>query len=307
MAVLVAKKISRKTVDIIAAGPPCQGFSTLSKRNVNDPRNRLFKNLVKFVAEFKPKIFVMENVPGLLSMDGGKTIKKIKTEFEKQSYFVHVAKLSASDFGIPQRRTRVFVVGTSKQIPLNDLFPHKNGHATISVREAISDLDFLGVGKSSSKYKYKPESDYQKWLRGKSKSLYNHEAPRHSKKIQRRFSSMPKGSYGKHLKTFDSCKRDCFKFDPSRPSNTVTTLPEDFVHYKLARIPTVREIARLQSFPDSFRFMGPRTTGGSQRRLSCPQYTQVGNAVPPYLAEIFFRQMKKVIKKYYKGSKRGRN
>ena len=103
----------------------------------------------------------------------------------------------------------------------------------------------------------------------------------------------------KKVKGYDSSKRDCYKFNPLEPSKTLTTLPEDFIHYEQNRIPTVREIARLQSFPDDFVFCGPRTTGGVQRKNTCPQYTQVGNAVPPMLSEALFSNLKKVLKKYY--------
>ena len=295
----LAKQINRKKVDVIAAGPPCQGFSTLSRRTENDPRNKMVRNLIKFVHVFKPKIIVIENVMGLLSMNDGRTIKRIVKEFENMSYHVTVRHLLACDFGVPQQRKRVFIIGTKKFIPPDELFPIKNGHAIVSVREAISDLSFLGINESSKTYKYKPRSQYQKWLKGEKKILFNHESPNHSTKIQKRFASMPVGSYGKKLKHFDTAKRDCYKLDPSKPSLTVNTLPEDLVHYKKNRIPTVRELARLQSFPDSFVFHGPRTAGGRQRKYSCPQYTQVGNAVPPILSQQVFKKIKKVLKKYY--------
>lgn len=295
----VKKKIGKGTIDIIGAGPPCQGFSTLGKRNGHDHRNRLFRNLVKFVDYFSPKMFVMENVAGLLSMSDGRIIKKIVKEFEDVEYKVNVGKLLASDYGVPQYRTRVFIIGSKKEIPEKELFPKKNGHSTVSVKKAISDLAFLGIGKSATSYKRKPSTEYQNAMRRKATKLANHESPRHSERIQKRFSMIPSGMVAKKVKGYDSGKRDCYKFDPESPSKTVTTLPEDFIHYELDRIPTVRELARLQSFPDDFVFYGPRTTGGSQRKNTCPQYTQVGNAVPPMLSQVLFANIKKILEKYY--------
>ena len=293
------KKIGKVTIDLIGAGPPCQGFSTLVKRNGYDPRNRLFRNLVKFVDYFSPKMFVMENVTGLLTMSGKRTIKKIKAEFEEVGYHVEIGKLLASDFGVPQDRTRVFIIGSKKKIPREELFPKKNGHARVSVKKAISDLAFLGIGQKSTSYKRKADSDYQELMRENKTELANHEAAKHSERIQKRFKMIPQGMDAKKIKGYDSGKRDCFKFNPAEPSRTVTTLPEDFIHYELNRIPTVRELARIQSFPDDFVFHGPRTTGGAQRKNTSPQYTQVGNAVPPLLSEALFSHLKKVLKKYY--------
>lgn len=295
----VRKKIGAVNVDVIGAGPPCQGFSTLVKRNGHDPRNRLFRNLVKFVDYFSPKIFVMENVTGLLSMSSGRTIKKIHDEFEDVGYNVEVGKLLASDFGVPQDRTRVFIIGSKKKISRDELFPKKNGHSTISVKKAISDLAFLGIGKSATSYKRKPLTEYQNIMRSKATMLTNHESPRHSERIQKRFRMIPPGMAAKKVDGYDSGKRDCYKFDPASPSKTVTTLPEDFIHYNQNRIPTVRELARLQSFPDDFVFYGPRTTGGTQRKYTCPQYTQVGNAVPPMLSQVLFSNIRKVLNKHY--------
>lgn len=295
----VSKKIKLKRIDMIAAGPPCQGFSTLVKRNGRDPRNRSFKNLVRFVEYFQPKIFVMENVSGILSMGHGRTITKIKNEFEKLSYNVYIETLLASRFGVPQDRKRVFLVGTKKKIPKEELYPKLNGHSSVSVKEAISDLAFLGIGEAAYKYRCRPRSGYQLNMRGTKKRLYNHESSKHSKEIQKRFARIRIGTHGRNNGHFDSRKRDCYKFHPSFPSLTITTLPEDFVHYSVSRIPTVRELARLQSFPDNFVFEGPRTTGGDRRKASCPQYTQVGNAVPPLLAEEVFKNLRKVLARYY--------
>lgn len=294
----VSKKIRRNRVDVIVAGAPCQGFSTSGKRNPKDPRSKLFLQIMKFLKAFRPKIFVMENVSGLLSMEKGNTIKTIIEHFSNNGYHVTYKILSAAEFGVPQIRNRVFIVGSSKPIPDDKIFP-KPTKKIISVKEAISDLAFLGLGDCSDSYVSKPESVYQKKMRGSSKTLHNHESANHSSRVQERFSQVPSGMDGRNvLKISDTNKRDYYRLHPNKTSRTITTLPEDLIHYKNNRIPTVRELARLQSFPDNFVFCGPRTTGGRQRVVACPQYTQIGNAVPPLLSEKLFRQLLKVLSAY---------
>jgi len=292
----VKRKIGRKKIGIIVAGTPCQGFSTSGKRNLNDPRNKLFKQLLKFLIEFQPKIFVMENVTGLLTVDNGKTFKKIKKSFSNLGYFVYHRVLSATDFGVPQYRNRIFIIGSRKNIPENKLFPRIKKKKTVSTKSAISDLEFLGYNEKSNVYRMRPKNEYQKTMRKGCKVLCNHESPNHSASIQKRFFSIPQGVDGRDvLKKLGTNKRDYYKLHPRKPCRTVTTLPEDLIHYKKNRIPTVRELARLQSFPDKFVFLGPRTTGGPQRKFTCCQYTQVGNAVPPLMAEAVFKNLVKVL------------
>lgn len=292
----VTKLLKGKKIHLIAAGTPCQGFSTSGRRNPNDPRNKLFNQLLKFVKTFKPRIFVMENVSGLLSMDGGNTFEKIKNHFESAGYHVKHRVISASDFGVPQNRNRVFIVGTRKNISGKKLFPRATQRTVVTVKDAISDLAFLVINEKAGKYKTPPQSKYQKLMRMNSIVLHNHESSNHSYKIQKRFSAIPPGKDGRNvLKNSGTNKRDYYRLHPKRPSRTVTTLPEDLIHYYKNRIPTVRELARLQSFPDSFVFFGPRTTGGRSRKYDCPQYTQVGNAVPPLMACAVFKRLKRVL------------
>jgi len=291
----VKKKIKNQKIDLVVAGTPCQGFSTSGKRNPNDPRNKLFKQLIKFVNVFKPKIFVMENVSGLLNMENGNSFEKIINSFKTMGYHVQHEILTASDFGVPQNRKRVFIIGTKKDFPKSKLFPKARSAKTISVSDAISDLAFLGVNERADAYKTNPKSDYQKKMRARKNKLYNHESANHSTKIQKRFSKIPPGVDGRDvLQKSSTNKRDFYRLHPKTPSRTITTLPEEYIHYRLNRIPTVRELARIQSFPDDFVFLGPRTTGGRQRKSSCCQYTQVGNAVPPMLAIAVFKNLKKL-------------
>lgn len=289
----IRKKIGN--IDLIAAGTPCQGFSMAGPRNPNDPRNKLFLQLLKFVDTFKPKIFVMENVPAILTMDNGKVIERIKHSFSKIGYNIQYKILHASEFGVPQDRKRIFIVGTRKRISPKKLFPTPK-KIRVTVEEAMSDLADLGVNNKSISYANKPRSKFQSKMRKNSNMIFNHESCNHHIKIQQRFSRIPQGMNGsKVLKNSGTKKRDYYRMHPKTASRTITTIPEDFIHYKQNRIPTVREMARLQSFPDNFEFLGPKMTGGKMRTKSCPQYTQVANAVPPLLAEAVFSKLHHVL------------
>ena len=282
----VRKKISR-SVDIVVAGTPCQGFSTLGKRDPDDPRNALFKHLIRFLKEFRPKMFVMENVAGMLIMRDGRNFEEIRKRLEKTGYNTTCVKLSASKYGVPQNRERVFIIGTTGD--KDDITIPRPSKRRTTIKDAMSDLDFLDSGEESSTYAKPPDTKYQRAMRKGCRVLHNHKAPNHSRKVRDRFAMIPVGGDGHQV--VEMGKRDCFKMDPDSQSRTVTTLPEDFVHYGKDRIPTVRELARLQSFPDRFVFVGPRTTGGERRARTCCQYTQVGNAVPPLLARKLFKSI----------------
>lgn len=274
-------------VDLIVAGTPCQGFSTLGKRDPDDPRNYLFRHLARFLRKLKPKMFVMENVGGILTMRNGENFTEICRKLEKSGYLTICMKLNAANYGVPQNRERVFLIGFRGHP--HDLERPSRDTQKITVRDAISDLEFLGYGEESRTYQGPPETNYQRRMRGECTTLLNHKAPLHSRKVRDRFAAIPSGSNGKQVS--GTGKRDCYKMDPNSQSRTITTLPEDLVHYCRNRIPTVRELARIQSFPDWFLFVGPRTTGGMQRRVTCCQYTQVGNAVPPMLARRLFESI----------------
>ena len=282
------RKISRsflrkefRDLVLVAGGPPCQGFSFAGKRNIKDPRNQLLASFCSAVETIKPKLFLMENVKGLLSFNQGNTINKVKRRLEKAGYHVTTSVLNAADFGVPQLRERVFIMGSIDSKITLDIPKYKQ----VPAADAISDLAFLDSGEKSNEYKCLPTTDFQKGMRGIT-TLQNHEAAIHSKGVIRRFSLLKPGCDSKTLPSeVRTKKKIVYKLHPRLPSRTVTTLPEDIIHYSKNRILTVRELARLQSFPDSYIFLGPRTTGGERRKNSCPQYTQVGNAVPPLLAK----------------------
>jgi len=306
------QQFSTRDVDVVVGGPPCQGFSLFGKRDEDDPRNNLFRPYLSVIESLKPKYFVMENVPGLIMMYGGKTVEMIREtvgQLRPARYaLTGPVKVNAADFGVPQIRERILFIGHRSDVsPIKQVSPTHSG-PPVTVRQALSDLAFLRAWESNGHYNkhYSPVSDYQGESREgrlmkrlgmeyKQQRLANHDAARHTPEVIARFAmiqpgrgldSIPESLWTAHL---HSSKKWCVRLDADKPSYTVTTLPDDLVHYEQHRILTVREMARLQSFDDSFEFCGPRSTGGGgkgnkKRAQELPQYTQVGNAVPPLLA-----------------------
>jgi DNA (cytosine-5)-methyltransferase 1 len=292
-------------IEIVIGGPPCKGFSTAGSMDPDDPRNSLIESYLKVVEKLDPAVVVMENVEGILGMEGGKYAQKIQEELRSQGYQVPPPqKICAAAYGVPQLRTRIFFTGFKSDTPLQ--LPEPTHHISpnpelkpshpeldesslspvLSVSDAISDLAFLGIGEESEKYVMEPQTEYQEDLRRGQKELFNHLSTNHGETVQKRLSMMPPGGTMDDIpEEYQTSKHTQQRFHPEHPAPTVTTLPEDMVHYEIPRIPTVRELARIQSFPDWFEFRGPRTTGGPHRKERCPQYSQVGNAVPPRLAE----------------------
>lgn len=270
-------------VDIIIGGPPCQGFSQKGKRlSINDPRNFLFQQFVRFVRDFNPTYFVIENVPNILTTSNGYFKDEIIKEFESLGYSVNCGILCASDFGVPQDRRRAVFIGKKGKETI--LLPKPNGRST-TIKEAIYDLPFIesGEGEEVSKYLVPPFSEYQKELRGCSEVLYNHVATKHSDLALKRLSLIPKGC-GKEVLPQEHRTKSIYSGTWCRLledgiAATITTrfdTPSSgrFTHPVLNRCLTVREAARIQSFPDNFRFFGNKMS----------QMKQVGNAVPPLLA-----------------------
>ena len=250
-------------IDVIVGGPPCQGFSQKGQRKtINDPRNFLFKYYVDVVRTVRPKYFVMENVPNLLTTEHGYFKKEVFELFESLGYGVDARVLCAADYGVPQNRNRAFVIGKlhSKSIG----FP-KAIEKHVTIWDAISDLNFLnsGEGEEIQRYRIDPQSDYQKVLRRNSQLLYNHVATNHSKTALERLELIPpKG--GKEYLPKEHLTKSIY-------SGTWTRMDADDISVTI----TVREAARIQSFPDTFVFYGSKTS----------QMKQVGNAVPPLLAK----------------------
>lgn len=300
----IDKLINGIIPDIIIGGPPCQGFSLANKnRNkvAEDPRNKLFYHFVKFINWYSPKAFVMENVKGLLSMQNGKVIETIVNEFSSagSGYNVAVKILKASDFGVPQQRERVIIIGIRKDLNIFPSFPTPHCTEPISVDMAISDLPQIsaGEGENIMTYPISPQNEYQKWMRQRSSSVRNHISMKHTKRIIERFHAIKCGqSLVDVWETHGSVKRgqptekSTIKFAQNnqrmfgdRPAPTIAaSFQSNFIHPHLDRNLTAREGARLQSFPDDFVFEGMRTKMSWEHGLS--QYQQIGNAVPVLLA-----------------------
>lgn len=274
----------KSNVDIIIGGPPCQGFSQKGQRKtINDPRNFLFKYYYDVVSTVLPRYFVMENVPNLLTSENGYFKQEIFDLFKSIGYGVDATVLNASDYGVPQNRRRAFIIGKLNGEPIG--FPTAK-ETKVTIWDAISDLNFLnsGEGEEIQDYITDPESDYQRILRGTSTKLYNHVATNHSQVALKRLAMIPpKG--GKESLPPEHLTKSIYsgtwtRMDADDISVTITTRFDTpasgkFTHPYLNRAITVREAARIQSFPDDFRFYGTKTS----------QMKQVGNAVPPLLAK----------------------
>lgn len=277
-------------IDIIIGGPPCQGLSIAGKRDVNDNRNSLYLKYIDFLKILKPKVFVMENVPNLASIESGKLFNKIIQEFNKVGYQVKHKILSAQFYGVPQIRKRIFLVGTLNEN--NFSFPTEKDIIVsnqITSEAAISDLPNNSI-EDGAILDTKIYSAYQKRMRTESKNvIYNHQITDHTEKTKNIIALVPDGGnykdLPKHLQNTRKVNIAWTRLNSRKPSFTIDTGHNHHFHYKFNRVPTVRESARLQSFPDSFRFMGNKTS----------QLKQVGNAVPPLLSKTIARKIKEIL------------
>ena len=324
--------------DVIIGGPPCQGFSYAGPaKDPKDPRNSLFKNFAQWVEVLQPKVFVMENVRGLLTGKndkGEKVIEIIKAAFQKAGYTIKVWELNAANFGVPQNRERIFIVGNKFGVeilepPITHFLPTEkkllNGKAqtlkqAINVQRAIGDLPKLkaGEGEEKSKFKAKPRSVFQKLSRGNTKTLLNHVTMFHTKRVVERYEQILNGVTMDEIpKELQVRKRNGngilsdieynSNYRHLKPDMISYTIPasfySNFVHPKQPRNITSREAARLQSFPDNYIFKGKRTQISSKllKQLGkddenyLSQYNQIGNAVPPLLAKAIATRILKFI------------
>lgn len=316
----VDKIIGNEKPDIIIGGPPCQGFSLANKRRnkvADDPRNRLFYGFVKFINWYSPKAFVMENVKGLLSMKNGQVLETILEEFgragEYGGYDLAHGVLLASDYGVPQNRERIIIIGTRKDLGLRPELPkpleldHK-----ITVDEAISDLPQIEASQGTEvmSYPLEPQNEYQSMMRRNINFVTNHIAMHHTPRLIERFRAIKPGqSLLDVWETHGAVKRGApseksnIKFSQNNqrlfgnlPAPTIAaSFQSNFIHPHLNRNFTAREGARLQSFPDDFVFEGMRTKMSWEKGLS--QYQQIGNAVPPLLAYYIAKQIIKMLQK----------
>lgn len=275
---------SWRGVEVVVGGPPCQGFSQKGSRlSLKDERNYLFKKYYEVVEVVRPKVFVIENVPNILTSSDGYFAREINTIFTSLGYSVTQRVLRSEDYGVPQRRRRAIIIGSqeSKEMRLEQ---YKK--PPTSAWNAISDLDFLesGEGEFRQDYAYAPQSSYQHRMRDRSHYLYNHVATTHSVEALRRLRQIPPEG-GKEFLSPDQLTKSIYsgtwsRIVKSEPTVTITTrfdTPSSgrFTHPYRDRAITVREAARIQSFPDDIVFHGTKSS----------QMLQVGNAVPPLLAE----------------------
>jgi DNA (cytosine-5)-methyltransferase 1 len=266
-------------VDIIVGGPPCQGFSIAGKRNPDDPRNRLYLKFIEIVEQVQPGAVLIENVPHIAAMNNGAVKKAIEADLVGLGYQVEIATLNASHFGVPQARKRTFFVGLkSKKFE----FPQTTTeNAPLTCRDAIADLPSLDKSSTGIEYNYESATptEYQKLMRSNSQRIDNHELVRHKAQTIEIISLVPDGGNYKNLPTSLQSTRKVniawTRMNSTKPSFTIDAGHNHHFHYSENRVPSVRESARIQSFPDTFEFVGPRTS----------QYRQVGNAVPPLLAQ----------------------
>ena len=276
-------------VDVIIGGPPCQGFSVSGKRMLDDPRNILYKSFVKMVEYIQPKVFVMENVPGLVKLFDGKVKNQVIEDFTSIGYTVTVKQLLACSYGVPQARKRVFFVGVNNKKNLHNItykYPEPtfgdNLTPYVTCREALSDLDFIGdttLLDEHARYSLPAETPYQEYMRRNAPLLLNHVTTIHTEKTRRIIAMVPDGGNYKDLphELWSTRKVNIAwtRMDSNKPCFTIDTGHNHHFHYRANRVPTVRESARIQSFPDTFEFFGIKTS----------QLKQVGNAVPPLLSQ----------------------
>lgn len=269
--------IGDKVIDVIIGGPPCQGMSLSGPRKFDDPRNKLYLSYIRLVEEIQPKMFVIENVPGLIGLFGGQIKDSIIEKFTKMGYDIQYKVLCASDYGVPQKRRRVVFVG-SRVGKFEYPEPVEN---EITCEMALSDLPPLinELGSDVMPYETKESNEYQKLMRERSVNVRNHIAASHSERVREIISLVPDGGNYKDLPEKYAHTRNFHvawtRFASNKPAPTIDTGHRHHFHYKYNRVPTVRECARLQSFPDDFLFLGNKSQ----------QFRQVGNAVPPILAQ----------------------
>jgi DNA (cytosine-5)-methyltransferase 1 len=306
-------------VDIITGGPPCQGFSVAgpSQYGKIDLRNNLILEMYRFASILQPSLVILENVKGILNGKLSPTKKALDEYINKMNiigYKTKIFVLKTSEFGIPQGRERVFIFAAKNPalIPLEIPGEFVEGKkAKRTVGEALEDLPIIGSGEGIEgpvPYPVDAITEYQKWLRKGSPGVYNHVAMKHTKRLIERFRHIGVGQSlkdvsakhgqrarnGQELDTRQRFKMNNQRLDPNGISTAITaSFQSNFIHPLLHRNLTAREGARLQSFPDHFIFCGPRTLmsktllerEGRHEEIGLSQYNQIGNAVPPLLAE----------------------
>jgi DNA (cytosine-5)-methyltransferase 1 len=318
------------TIDLLVGGPPCQGFSSAGRRKHDDPRNELFNSYLRLVEILRPRAVLIENVRGFtISFNVNSTSKNYSQQLREQlqdKYRVFEKLIDLSQFGVPQLRTRYFVLAIEPQVcpesPFDALIARIPSflrsmrlRAPVSSWAAISDLEIGRGGTRTSSdtpgfeeiVNSAPLTHYQRLMGAGTVVPTDLRLARHSREITRRFQEIIDRSHqeGRLNTTISSDLRARFGLkkkalrvlDPDRPSPTITSMPDDLIHYLEPRTLTVRENARLQSFPDWFSFKGKYTTGGDLRAREVPRFTQVANAVPPLAARAMGEMLIDILRK----------
>ena len=312
--------------DVVMGGPPCQGFSIAAsnRRDKNDRRNYLFRQLLRVVDIVMPKVVLIENVRQFetaILPDGIKIIDEISAFFEDKGYYFEHAIINVAEYGVPQERVRFFLIAHRKEIPWkSNFFKALEQSPELTIWDAISDLPDVFPCQYSEgdmvKYDKCPTNEYQRQLRGNKSAVANHIAMRHTKRTIEKFSYIVCGDSAELPDNFKPRKRgnpieisekvydqNHRRINPNKPSPTITaSFYSSFIHPFANRNLTVREAARIQGFPDDYEFTGKRTTlskkllkaKGITEDIHLDQFNQVGNAVPPIFAkkiaeEIAFR------------------
>ncbi|MCF8054225.1 MAG: DNA cytosine methyltransferase [Deltaproteobacteria bacterium] len=291
-------KMSIKNVDLVAGGPPCQGFSTVGARNEKDPRNSLFHEFLRAIAEINPHYLIFENVAGFYSMYNGATYRKLINELGELGYDTRSALLDGSDFGLPQIRKRTIVIGWKKGLSEVALpaSTHFDGNSLFHLRQkltlmdAISDLPALEANDAKFFYTKEPQNEYQYCLRNGAKNLTEHNSANYGPRMLEILSSIPPGGTVNDLPPRLTPKK-CFANTYARlsPNQPVPTITRNFgtpsssrcVHPFQNRALSTREGARLQGFPDTYIFYGSKVA----------KNLQIGNAVPPILGEVIAKEI----------------
>lgn len=292
-----------KDIDIIIGGPPCQGFSRLNywdKDRDNDPRNKLFYQYLRFVEELQPNALLIENVKNVLVAKNGYVPQNVKRFLEEIGYEVSYSIVCAADFGVPQNRFRAIFVALKKEYGKFDFDSlNKYKKAKVTTAEAISDI--ASIEEAAMTFEQgtifslgKPESDYQRLMQAPDGKLHNHMIYYPASNVQTMMTFVPEGGNWRCVpkEMFKSERTNRYtnylrRLKRDEPSITIDTGHNVYFHYTFNRVPTIRESARIQSFPDSFIF-----TGGKGQ-----QFRQVGNAVPPLMAEALAKAIMDSIEK----------
>lgn len=322
------KKLRGK-ISLVTGGPPCQGFSTAGRRVESDTRNCLVDSYLRFIDLVEPQSIIFENVKGFTQTfrlkakdQSGKNYSEyIISELNKRGYNVDFQMLNFSEFGVPQRRIRFILFASKSVIPsvffntLNDnvrsFLKQKELFKIVSIKDALSDLERRhGTGPCPDTMNFKsgkygiPQNSYQRYCRCGAPTATvpdSHRFANHRNNTIERFKKLLKCSarncnISQMLMDEYKIKKNCFSvFSPEIPAPTLTSNPDDHLHYSEPRTLTVREYARIQSFPDWYIFKGKYTTGGQLRKVDVPRYTQIGNAIPPLFAEQVGLALKQLI------------